>query len=352
MNKAQACLAMLPPLLPTSAASNSDALASSFATSYAGVVAFMTAVSEGSFAKAGDRLGIGRSAVSRGVQKLEAQLGARLLSRTTRSLSLTREGEIFHARCHPGIAHISQALEDLRDLRDGPPQGRLRICAAVGFGRRVVAPLLWGFQEKYPEIEIELLLSDAGSDFASDRIDVSFRNGRLEDSQIVAKQIVPMQMLVCASPEYAAVRGVPGSPDDVLQHDCINLRLPSGRVYEWEFRVQGESRKLTPPSRLTFNDADLVLEAVLQGKGIAQMAGYQICHLLREGKLVSAMSQYAPDDRGHYICYLSRQHLPQRIRVFVDHMTAAIRALDLQCAAAFSKNARCSGTATGAIGVS
>src|ERR1700754_3450359 len=96
-------------------ASPSDALASSFA----GVVAFMTVVAEGSFAKAGDRLGIGRSAVSRGIRKLENQLGARLLSRTTRSLSLTREGELFHARCHPGVTHISRALEDLRDLRDG-----------------------------------------------------------------------------------------------------------------------------------------------------------------------------------------------------------------------------------------
>jgi DNA-binding transcriptional LysR family regulator len=328
------------PLSPTSGAGNSDALASSFATSYAGVVAFMMVVAEGSFAKASDRLGIGRSAVSRCVQRLEAQLGARLLSRTTRSISLTREGEIFHARCHPSVAHISQALEDLRDLRDGPPRGRLRICASVGFGRKVVAPLLWDFQAKYPGIEIELLLSDAASDFTADRIDVSFRNGRLEDSQIVAKQIVAMQMLVCASPEYVATRGVPESLEQVMQHDCISLRLPSGRIYEWEFNVEGESRKLTPPSRLMFNDAEMVLEAVLQGKGIAQMPGFQVCHLLREGRLVPAMPQYAPDDRGHYICYLSRQHLPSRIRVFVDYMTAAIRAMDLQCAGAFLTNAR------------
>jgi len=121
-----------------------------------------------------------------------------------------------------------------------------------------------------------------------------------------------------------------------MRHDCINVRLPSGRVYEWEFKVEGGSRKLTPPSRLMFNDVGLVLEAVLQGKGIAQLGGYLICDLLREGKLVHSMPQYAPDDRGHYICYLSRQHLPSRIRVFVDHMTAAIRALDLQCAGAFS----------------
>jgi DNA-binding transcriptional LysR family regulator len=311
---------------------SADTLATSFATSYAGVVAFMTVVAEGSFSKAGDRLGIGRSAVSRGVQKLESQLGARLLSRTTRSLALTPEGEIFHARCHPGVAHISQALEDLRDLRDGPPRGSLRISAPVGFGRRVVAPLLRGFQGKYPDIELDLLLSDAQTDFTSDRIDVAFRNGRMEDSQIIARQIVPMQMLLCASPDYAQSRGMPRSVDDLAQHDCINFRLASGRLCEWEFKVRGELRKLTPVSRITFNDAELVVQAVLQGQGIAQMSGYQVCALLREGSLVCCMPEYAPDDRGHFICFPSRQHLPSRIRVFVDHMTAAIRALELQCA--------------------
>jgi len=314
---------------------NADSLAASFATSYAAVVAFMTVVAEGSFSKAGDRLGIGRSAVSRGVQKLESHLGARLLSRTTRSLALTPEGEIFHARCHPGIAHISQAIEDLRDLRDGPPRGSLRICASVGFGRRVVAPLLRDFQLQYPDIELDLLLNEAPADFISDRIDISFRNGRLEDSQIVARQIVPMQVLLCASPAYAASRGMPQVLDELANHDCINFRLASGRLCEWEFKVQGESRKMTPLSRITFNDVELVLQAVLEGQGIAQLEGYQVCEHLREGRLVSCMPQYAPEDRGHFICYLSRRHLPSRVRVFVDYMTAAIRGLQLQCASEF-----------------
>jgi PAS domain S-box-containing protein len=157
-------------------------------------------------------------------------------------------------------------------------------------------------------------------------------NGRLEDSQLIARQIVPMQLLLCASPDYVNSRGTPRSLDDLLHHDCVNLRLASGRVCEWEFKVQGELRKQTPASRVTFNDGELVLQAVLQGQGIAQMAGYQVCGLLRQGKLVCCMPQYAPDDRGHYICFLSRQHLPSRIRVFVDYMTTAIRALELHCA--------------------
>jgi DNA-binding transcriptional LysR family regulator len=308
-----------------------DALASSFATSYTGVMAFMMVVAEGSFVKAGDRLGIGRSAVSRSVQKLETQLGVRLISRTTRSLSLTSEGQLFHAHCKPGVEYISQAVEGMRDLREGPPRGTLRICSTVGFGRKIVAPLLKGFRGAYPEVEVDLILNDGMTDFASDNVDISFRNGRIEDSQIIARLLFPMQMLVCAAPGYARKNGLPRTVDDLPGHRCINFRLASGRIYEWEFKVDGQLRKAAPKASLTFNDADLVLSAVLDGQGIAQMAGYQICDHLREGRLVACLAGYGPDDRGHYLCYPGRLHLPSRVRAFIDHMTAAIRALDMDC---------------------
>lgn len=313
-----------------------DSLASSFATSYAGVVAFIAVVTEGSFAKAGDRLGIGRSAVSRAVQKLEAQLDARLFSRTTRSTSLTHEGELFYQNCNPGVERIQQALEDMRELRDGPPRGQLRIAATVGFGRKVVAPLLAGFHELYPDIAVDLLLDDGPTDFTSDRIDVAFRDGRMEDSQVVAKQLIPMQMVLCAAPDYVRRHGLPRSLDELAAHRCINFRLASGRVHDWEFKVAGHSQKFQPKAVNTFNDADLVLQAVLDGRGLAQMAGYQVCELLRTGQLVACLPQHAPDERGHHICYLSRQHLPTRIRVFIDHMTLHTRALNLQCLANFT----------------
>lgn len=307
-----------------------DALASSFATSYSGVVAFMAVVSEGSFAKAGDRLGVGRSAISRSVQKLEEQLNVRLFSRTTRKTSLTVEGERFYANCRPGVEHIVHALEDMHELREGPPRGRLRVCSTIGFGRKVVAPLLTGFSSAYPDIVLDLVLSDAPTDFTSDRIDVCFRNGAMEDSQVVAKELVPMQMRVCASREYAHTHGLPLTVEEIADHRCINVRLASGRICEWEFKVDGQLQKLQPQARCTYNDPDLVLHAVLQGEGIAQMAAYQVCDLLNDGRLVACLSQHAPDNRGHYICYLSRPQLPARIRAFVDYMTAGIGALGLQ----------------------
>lgn len=317
---------------PVAAGIGPDTLASSFVTSYAGVVAFIAVAAEGSFARAGDRLGIGRSAVSRSVQKLEDQLGTRLFLRTTRSTSLTREGERFYENCHAGVARIVQALDEMRALREGPPAGTLRVCSTVGFGRKVVAPLLSGFRQAYPDISVDLLLDDRITDFSRDRVDVSFRNGRMEDSQIIAKQLIPMQMLLCAAPAYARAHGLPRNIEELAGHRCVNFRLASGRVYEWEFKVDGQPRKFLPQppqAMLAFNDADLVRQAVLDGQGLAQMAGYQIADHLRAGTLVACLPQYAPDDRGHYLCYLNRQHLPARIRVFIDHMTAHIRALDL-----------------------
>ncbi|RBL85428.1 LysR family transcriptional regulator [Streptomyces cavourensis] len=324
----------MPPSLSASpalaCANGPDSLADSFATSYAGVMAFIAVAVEGNFAKAGDRLGIGRSAVSRSVQKLEDQLGVRLFVRTTRSTSLTAEGQRFYEACHPGVDGIIRALDDMRDLREGPPSGQLRVCSTVGFGRKVVAPLLHGFRQAYPNIAVELLLDDGPTDFAADRVDVSLRNGRMEDSRVIAKKVIPMQMMLCASPAYVAKHGLPDSVDAISGHQCVNFLFASGRVYEWEFKVGGQLRKVAPSAMLTFNDADLVLQAVLDGHGIAQMAGYQICDHLRAGRLVACLPQYAPDDRGHYLCFLSRAHLPARMRVFIDYMTEGIRAQDLQ----------------------
>jgi LysR family transcriptional regulator, regulator for bpeEF and oprC len=313
------------------AADAADPFASSFATSYAGVVSFLAVANEGSFARAGDRLGIGRSSVSRNVQKLEAQLDARLFVRTTRSTSLTREGELFYENCQPGIERIAQALEDMRELRNGPARGHLRIGSTPGFGRKIVAPLLRGFHTQYPEIVLELLLKDRPADFTADRIDVSFRDGRMEDSGIVARQLIPMQMIVCASPAYARIHGLPRRIDELADHRCINFRTASGRVREWEFKVDGLAQRRQPAAQHTFNDADLILQAVLDGLGIAQLPAYQVCDLLVEGQLISCLAQHAPEDGGHYLCYLSRKNLPARIRVFIDYMTEHTRALDLQC---------------------
>jgi DNA-binding transcriptional LysR family regulator len=310
-----------------------DPLAASFATTYAGVVAFIAVVAEGSFARAADRLGIGRSAVSRNVQKLEDQLHVRLLRRTTRSTALTREGDVFYASCHAGVDRIVQAVEEMRDLRNGPPRGHLRISAPHGFGRTVVAPLLPRFLASCPEVSVDLVLGEQAPDFTAGRVDVAFLDGRMQDADIIARQIIPMHLGVYAAPAYRDAHGLPGSVDDLASHRCVGQRLGNGRLLEWEFRVDGTARKFQPQARLTCNDPQLVLQAVIDGHGIAQLPGYLAADALRAGDLLPCLMAHAPDDRGHFLCYLSRQHMPTRMRAFIDFMIAGIRASDLQCEA-------------------
>jgi DNA-binding transcriptional LysR family regulator len=306
-----------------------DLLASSLSASYAGVIAFITVANEGSFSRAADRLGVGRSAVSRSVQKLEGQLGARLFQRTTRATSITREGELFYENCRPGVERILRALDEMRDLREGPPRGQLRISAPHGFGRKVVAPLVAQFRARYPEVALELLLEERTTDLANDGVDIAFRDGRLEDSQVIAKQLIPMRMHVCASPDYARRHGLPRSVDELAAHACINQRSANGRLQAWDFRVDGQARSITPDADIVVNDPSLAIQATLNGQGLAQLPAYQAHEALREGGLVECLADIAPDDRGHYLCYLSRQQLPKRVRAFIDFVTAGIRALDL-----------------------
>jgi DNA-binding transcriptional LysR family regulator len=317
-----------------------DALTSSFSASYAGVVAFIAVATEGSFARAGDRLGVGRSAVSRSVQKLEGQIGTRLFQRTTRATSLTREGEVFFDSCRPGVERILQALEEMRDLREGPPRGLLRVSATLGFGRKVVAPLIAAFRARFPDVAVELVLDDRESDLVTDRVDVAFREGMLEDSQVIAKQLIPLQSIVCASPAYAARQGLPTTVEDIAGYACINQRLANGRLRSWNFRIDGRTHGLTPGADLIFNDPDLILKATLDGEGIAQLPAYEVCDALRAGTLVSCLEAFSPDDGGHYLCYMSRQQLPKRIRAFVDFMTTEVRALDLDCSGVAQEAAR------------
>ncbi|RZT29100.1 LysR family transcriptional regulator [Cupriavidus agavae] len=299
-----------------------DTLSATFGASYTGIMAFMAVATEGSFAKAGERLGISRSAISRNVQKLESQLSTRLFVRTTRNTQLTHEGRRFFDNCHQGVAHMAEAINDMLELRQGPPSGLIKIGAPVSFGRKVLAPLLERFSNAYPDLSLDLHLDDGLLDHASDELDVAFRSGRIEDSSIIARRLGPMRRAVCAAPSYVATNGLPATPEELAHHQCISHRSASGRVQEWEFHREGRVRKLALKSRFTVNNSDLVLHAVLQGWGLAQIADFQIADHVAAHELVVTLADELPNDLGHYICYQSRCHLPARTRVFVDFMVA------------------------------
>src|SRR5262249_51769875 len=149
-----------------------------------------------------------------------------------RTTNLTREGETFFEHCNRGVSQIADAVNNMLDLRQGPPRGSIRVCASVAFGRNVIAPLIFKFSEIYPEIEVDLLLEDRPACLAGKQIDVAFRDGHIEDSNIIAKRLVAMQMVLCASRSYVEKRGLPATLEELRRHDCVNLRLPGGRVSE------------------------------------------------------------------------------------------------------------------------
>jgi len=294
----------------------------------AGIAAFVKVVSTGSFAKAADALGISPPAVSKNVQRLEAALGVRLLNRTTRRLALTDEGTLYYDRCRPALEQLQAAASILRDV-EGEPHGVLRVSSTVGFGRQCLLPMLPEFSRRYPGIVLDLSLDDRFADLVDDRIDVAIRNGRLEDRTIVARQLAPMQLIVCGSPRYFARHAKPATPDDLAQHRCINFRLASnGRVFNWEFEKDGTRFNQSVGGGLIVNDAEATCLAAQNGMGLAQIGSYQAVPHIIAGRLVPVLTEYIAQQRGHYICYLDRRYLPSRVRVFVDFACSKVRTKD------------------------
>lgn len=303
-----------------------DPLSATFATSYANVFAFMAVVAEGNFARAGQRLGIDRSAVSRSVKRLESRLGVRLLRRTTRSLSLTPEGELLYTHCQPGIEQIGQAFELMSELRDGPPRGTLHVSAELSFGRHVLAPLLRGFQERFPEVDLDLVLDDGPADFASGRVDLRFQRGPTAQGPLVARQVMPLDLVVCASPTYLRWQGRPATPADLAAHRCIGRRLSSGRLREWEFRDRGRAQRQRVNAWHVVNDDDLVVAAMRDGMGLGQVPGHLVRDLIGAGALKRCLDDRAPEVSGYELCYAPNARMPSRMRVFIDHVTTQLRA--------------------------
>ncbi|MDF3983100.1 LysR family transcriptional regulator [Luteibacter sp. PPL201] len=301
-------------------------IASALPTRYAGVVAFITVVAEGSFAQAATRLGVGRSAVSRSVQKLEEHLGVRLFARNTRGTSLTHEGRLFHAQCRPGVERIIRAMDEVRELRDGPPQGRLRVAAPTAFGRAVVAPMLDGFRVRYPRVAIELVLGDRPVDLVADGIDVAFRDGLPEDVDTIARRVASVPWVLCASPAYLRSCRLPATPGDLKPEECLGQLAPTGRVVAWTFREAGRISHRVPASALSFNDGELLRRAAIGGQGFAQLPLLQVQDALADGQLRVCLPDYAPPPADHYLCYLSRRQMPSRVRAFIDHVVASIHA--------------------------
>lgn len=279
---------------------------------------FSRVVECASFTRAAETLGIPRSSVSAAVQELEARVGARLLHRTTRRVSPTQDGIAFYERCRRVIADVEDT-ENLFRQTTARPSGKLRIDVPGRIGRLVIAPALPEFFDRYPEISIDLGVTDRAVNLVEDSVDCVLRVGPLSDSGLIARPIGKLPLINVASPVYLARYGAPQTPDDLGDHWAVNYASPSsGRVEDWEWVEGGKVRTLTLNGRVTVNSAEAYIACCLAGLGLIQIPAYDVRHHLDAGELLEVMPDHRAESLPMTLLYPHRQHLSRRLLVFAD----------------------------------
>lgn len=283
-----------------------------------GIGVLLAVVEAGSFVRAADALGITQSGVSRAVARLEARVGVRLFDRTSHSVTLTDEGR----RLHDDVAPLLAAMEEAT-LRAGgaaaEARGRLRVSADAAAGHYLVAPRLHEFLARHPRVEVDLVVRDRMGDFVAEGYDVAVRFGEPEDSALTCRRLLTTRVLTCASPAYVARHGQPRHPLDLLEHECILVRDPSGQgTFGWEL-VRGRERVNVPVrGRLTVNDAGAMIAACLSGQGVGQPLAHHVGPMLRDGSLVQLLPDWADEEFGLYLYHRSRRLPSAKVRAFID----------------------------------
>ncbi len=277
---------------------------------------FTRIVELGGFTKAADSLQLPRASVTVLIKQLEAHLGVQLLHRTTRQVSPTLDGAAYYQRC----VNLLDDLEDAEGLfRGSQPKGTLRVEMPASVGRLVVLPALPEFTDRYPQIELEIGLNDRPVDLIREGVDCVIRGGLTMDDSLVARPLVQMDQVTCASPAYLQARGVPQSLEDLSGHQVVEyFSSASGKRYGLEFQVDDEVRLVDLPKRLAVNSAEGYLAACVAGYGLVQAPHYHVAQLLREGRLQEVLSDCLPPRLALTALYPQHRQLSPRVRVFVD----------------------------------
>ncbi|MDC0714874.1 LysR family transcriptional regulator [Stigmatella sp. ncwal1] len=283
---------------------------------------FLAIATHRSFRHAAVELGVSPSALSHALRSLEDRLGVRLVNRTTRSVALTEAGERLFARIRPAFRDLSDAIEDLNTFR-GQPAGSLRLNASRQSSQLVLLPLVTRFLRTYPDVRVEVRVDDALSDIVSAGFDAGVRFGENIAADMVAVPIGPRQRsAIVASPEYIARHGTPRTPEALRGLPCIRYRFLSGVLYRWEFERGGKEVEVEVDGPLTLSDQELMVEAALNGTGLAYVFEAQVSALLAEGRLIRVLEDWCPTYPGFFLYYPSRRQLPAALRAFVDFAKA------------------------------
>jgi len=288
-------------------------------TDFVALNAFAAVVEQGSFVRAAAHLGITPSALSQTIRQLEERLGVRLLHRTTRSVAPTAVGARLHDRFRPGVDELEAAVAEAMSTRDRPA-GLLRINAPRMAVSAIIGPRLGRFHRDNPDVVLDITVDNALTDIVAGRFDAGIRLGELLEKDMVAVRLTgEMEMMAVASPDYLARHGTPMTPGDLHRHACVNWRWPSdGSLYRWEFEEEGREIEVSVNGPLIANDVDVVLEAALQGIGIAYTTHERIEGWCREGRLVRVLDRFSPRYPGVYLYYPSRRQQSPALRAFID----------------------------------
>ena len=289
-----------------------------------GMAVFARVAEAKRFTEAARRLGMSKSMVSKEVTKLEKSLGARLLNRTTRGLSLTEIGAAFYEHCARVIQEAEEA-ELLVGRLHGQPRGVLKLTTPVAFGTLHIAPALPEFLAQYPDVRIDLTISDRFFDLAEEGYDLAIRIARELPPNVVARHLAPINRVVCATSSYFDKHGVPETPSDLSQHNCL-IYTHANPDSVWRFRAEGGQVDVPVRGNLTLNDDEALWQTVLGGLGISLLPTFIVGKDLQAGRLQAVLAQYVPSERNLHALYLPNRHLAAKVRVFIDFLVARFAA--------------------------
>lgn len=275
-----------------------------------------------SFSAAGRRLNLSPSAVSKLVTRLEDRLGTRLVVRSTRTLQLTPEGETYLARASRILAEIADTEEIVSGGGRMLPRGPLKVNASVGFGERYILPLAGEFLALFPEVQLDVTLTDDMVDLIRERVDIAIRHGPLRDSSLMARKIGQSRQAVIASPEYVTRHGAPKTPADLIHHNCINFNFRRS-VEGWPFRDPATARIEPKPvaGNLKASSGSIIRQFCLDGLGIGRVGRFHVEPDIVAGRLVVLLEDYNPEDIEEiHAVYAGHEHLAVRIRAFIDFL--------------------------------
>ena len=289
-----------------------------------GMVIFTEVVTAGSFTAAANNTGYSTSLISKEINKLEERLGVRLLHRTTRTLSLTPEGELYFQQCQQIIQDAEQ-IENAISGKQVEPKGTLRVSCPVAFGLSRLRPVLAEYTERYPKINIELDLNDRKIDMISEGFDMLIRASRqLEDSSLISRQFMQSEAVTIASPDYLKKHGTPNTPQDLVNHRTIsysNIKNPN----LWQFiDSDGKEHQVTVNSRVVTNSSEMELELCVAGQGITRLPRFNLHGELERGELVELFTDYENMPIGIYLVYPSRKHMSPKVRCFIDFIVETL----------------------------